>query len=128
MTVGTLSESLKTIFAVAFALALFQTSTLIIGGLIAKDALDWFYTMFPHWWQRMLVVIIPLSGIGNLFAAYAFQSPLLAGSVFLVLGMWAPVIASWFVAGARPDGDVLLIMVCITLLGVLLGIRMSDMS
>ena len=115
---------LLTIVSVAFALLLFQTTTLVIGGFIAKDLLSVFYDALPYWWQRMLVVIIPLSGVGNLFATYAFQNPVVAGVSFLVMGLWAPIIAAAVISGSRPDAPEICIMIAISLLALWLGARL----
>lgn len=116
---------LTTVGAVAVALVLFQTTTLVIGGHILKQFLDGFYQAFPEWWQRMLIVIIPLSGIGNLFAAYAFQQPFVAGVAFLVLGMWTPLAAAAVIDGRLPDPTALALMAVITILAIALGVRLG---
>ena len=107
------------------ALVLFQTATLVIGGHFAKGLLEGFYETFPEWWQRMLIVIIPLSGIGNLLAAYAFQNPITAGVAFLVLGLWAPLLAAFSIHATRIDPVSLLLLGAITILGIVLGFRLS---
>jgi hypothetical protein len=114
-----------TIGAVACALMLFQTATLVIGGHVAKDFLRVFYESFPLWWQRMLIVIIPLSGIGNLFATYAFQNPVVAGVSFLVLGLWSPIIVALIINGSRLAPTEIGILIAITLLALWLGSRLS---
>jgi len=116
---------LTTVGAVAMALVLFQTATLVIGGHVAKDLLAGFYDAFPQWWQRMLIVIIPLSGLGNLFAAYAFQAPVVAGVSFLVLGLWSPILMALIIQGRGFSTTDLLIMIAISCLGLWLGIRMG---
>ena len=120
-----LTNTVQTIASVAVALVLFQTATLVIGGHIAKELLASFYEAFPNWWQRMLIVIIPLSGIGNLFAAYAFQNPVTAGVAFLVLGLWAPILAALSIHGTRIDLVSVTILGAITVLGLVLGVRLS---
>jgi hypothetical protein len=116
---------LTTVGAVAMALVLFQTATLVIGGHVAKDLLAGFYDAFPQWWQRMLIVIIPLSGLGNLFAAYAFQAPVVAGVSFLVMGLWSPILMALIIEGRGFSTTDLLIMIAISCLGLWLGIRMG---
>lgn len=116
---------LTTVGAVAMALVLFQTATLVIGGHVAKDLLAGFYDAFPQWWQRMLIVIIPLSGLGNLFAAYAFQAPVVAGVSFLVMGLWSPILMALIIQGRGFSTTDLLIMIAISCLGLWLGIRMG---
>lgn len=115
---------LTTFGAVAVALVLFQTATLVIGGHVAKDLLAGFYQTFPQWWQRMLIVIVPLSGLGNLFAAYAFRVPAVAGVSFLVLGLWAPIIAATMIGGLRFGIIEIGLMTTITILGLGLGLRL----
>ncbi|MFQ6550596.1 hypothetical protein AADZ90_021850 [Aestuariibius sp. 2305UL40-4] len=116
-------SNLITIGAVALAIALFQSATLVIGGYIGKDTFASFYEAFPQWWQRMLIVILPLPGIGNLLAAYAFQNPIVAGVSFLVLGMWAPLIAAMIIEGHRYDTLSLCLALAISLLGIWLGMH-----
>ena len=116
---------LTTVGAVAMALVLFQTATLVIGGHLAKDFLSGFYQTFPEWWQRMLIVIVPLSGLGNLFAAYAFQAPFVAGVSFLVMGMWSPVLMASIIGGRSFAPGDLAIMFAISLLAIWLGVRMG---
>lgn len=118
-------QTIITVGAVGLSVCLFQTATLVIGGHIAKDLLSGFYDAFPQQWQRMLIVIIPLSGIGNLFAAYAFQNPITAGVAFLVLGLWAPLIAALAIHGSRIDLISLSLVGVISALGVMLGMRLS---
>lgn len=119
---------LTTVGAVAMALVLFQTATLVIGGHIAKDLLASFYDTFPQWWQRMLIVIVPLSGLGNLFAVYAFQAPFVAGVSFLVMGLWSPILMASIIDGRSFAISDLLIMFAISLLAIWLGIRMGGGS
>lgn len=119
---------LTTVGAVAVALVLFQTATLVIGGHIAKDLLGGFYQIFPEWWQRMLIVIVPLSGLGNLFAVYAFQAPFVAGVSFLVMGLWSPVLMASIIDGRSFAISDLMIMFAISLLAIWLGIRMGGGS
>lgn len=119
------TSNIQTIGSVVIALALFQTATLIIGGHIAKELLAAFYALFPNWWQRMLIVIVPLSGIGNIFAAYAFQNPVVAGVSFLVLGLWAPLLSAISIQGGRIDLVSLSLLGAITALGIILGMRLS---
>ncbi len=118
-------HTIATIAAVALAVCLFQTATLIIGGHIAKGALAGFYQAFTQEWQRMLIVIIPLSGMGNLLAAYAFHNPITAGVAFLVLGLWAPLLAAFTIHGTSIDPVSFALLGCITILGIALGVRLS---
>ncbi|MEE4212575.1 MAG: hypothetical protein V2I43_25295 [Parvularcula sp.] len=115
---------LTTVGAVVVALVLFQTATLVIGGHIAKGFLGSFYEMVPQRWLRMLIVIVPLSGLGNLFAAYAFQSPIVAGVSFLILGLWAPICAAILIEGRTFAPTDILLMLAISLLGLWLGFRL----
>lgn len=115
----------STISLVLVAVALYQTATLVIGGYIAKDALSGFYAMFPQWWQRMLIVIVPLSGLGNLLAVYAFQNPIVAGVTFLVAGLWAPLIATAIIQQTSYGLINFGIVLSITALGILLGFRLA---
>jgi hypothetical protein len=119
-------HTIATIAAVALAVCLFQTATLIIGGHIAKGALAGFYQAFTQEWQRMLIVIIPLSGIGNLLAAYAFQNPIIAGVAFLVLGLWAPLLAAFSIHATRIDPASFALLGMITVLAIVLGFRLSS--
>jgi hypothetical protein len=121
-----ITAHLFTISAVACALLLFQTATLVIGGHIAKDLLAGFYDAFPQWWQRMLIVIIPLSGLGNLFAVYAFQAPYVAGVSFLVMGLWSPIIMASIIDGRGFATADLFIMIAISCLGLWLGVRLGS--
>lgn len=118
-------QIVSTMMAVLCATALFQTATLVIGGHIAKDALSFFYEMFPEWWQRMLIVIVPLPGIGNLLAAYAFQNPVVAGVSFLVSGLWAPLITASLIHNKSYTLTDLLIVVVITTLALILAYRLT---
>ena len=118
-------QTIVTVGAVALALGLFQTATLVIGGHLAKGVLGGFYTLFPEEWQRMLIVIVPLSGIGNMFAAYAFQNPVIAGVSFLVLGLWAPLLSALSIQGMRVDLVSLSLLGAISVLGIILGMRLS---
>lgn len=122
------SNFLQTISAVLIALVLFQSATLIIGGHIAKEFLQGFYQTFPHWWSRMLIVIIPLSGIGNIFAVLAYQQPVVAGISFLVIGLWSPIIMASIIGNNEFDGGNLALMISISTLGIWLGLRMSGTS
>ena len=118
-------QHLTTVGAVAIALVLFHTATLIIGGHILKESFECFYRAFPEWWQRMLIVIVPLSGLGNLFAVYAFQAPFVAGVSFLVMGLWSPILMASIIDGRSFATGDLMIMFTITCLGLWLGIRMD---
>lgn len=118
-------QSISTVSLVLVAVALYQTATLVIGGYVAKDLLAGFYHQFPQWWQRMLIVIIPLSGLGNLLAVYAFQNPIVAGVTFLVAGLWSPLIAASIIHQTSYSFLDMAIVATITALGVLLGIRLS---
>lgn len=118
-------QAISTVLSVFFALALFQTATLVIGGHIAKDMLGFFYQMFPEWWQRMLIVIIPLSGLGNIFAVYAFQNPVVAGVTFLIAGLWSPLIIAAIIDRASYGATEFLIVGLITALGIILGFKLA---
>lgn len=118
-------QILSTIAAVVAALTLFQSATLIIGGHIFKDALAPFYNAFPDWWARMLIVIIPMSGVGNLLAVYAFQLPVVAGITFLIVGLWSPLIASAIIEGNSYQPADYGLVVAISLLGLTLGFRLA---
>jgi len=114
-----------TIMLVTIAVALYQTATLVIGGHILKDTLAPFYSSLPEWWQRMLIVIIPLSGVGNLLATQAFQKPVIAGVTFLVVGLWAPLIAANIIRNTNYTITDLLIIGAISILGLILGVRIA---
>lgn len=115
---------LSTVIAVVAALTLFQTATLLIGGHIFKDPLAPFYATFPEWWQRMLIVIIPLSGIGNLLAVYAFQNPIIAGVAFLVVGLWSPLIIAAVIDRTTYGLAEFALVGAISILGIVLGARL----
>lgn len=118
-------HALTTILAVIAALTLFQSATLIIGGHIFKEALAGFYGMFPEWWQRMLVVIIPLSGVGNLLAVYAFQKPVVAGIAFLIIGLWSPLIIAAIIDRTTYGVAEYALVAAISILGLALGVRLT---
>lgn len=118
-------QTLNTVFAASAAIILYQTATLLIGGHIFKEALTGFYDAFPEWWQRMLIVIIPLSGVGNLLATYAFQNPIVAGITFLVLGLWSPLMISSIVDSTHYGLGDLALVAAISVLGLMLGFRLS---
>ncbi|ARE38846.1 hypothetical protein RGUI_0705 [Rhodovulum sp. P5] len=117
-------QTLIAITAVAMAVTLFQTSVLLIGGFIGKEMLAPFYRAVPTWWQRMLLVIIPLSGTGNLLAAYAFRiDPMAAGVGLAVFGIWTRLVGGVIVQGKPLDAVSLGLVAAITLLGLALGLR-----
>lgn len=118
-------QFISTALSVILAVTLYQTATLVIGGFVFKETLASFYDAFPHWWQRMLIVIVPLSGLGNLFAAYAFQNPIVAGVTFLVAGLWAPLIATAIIQQTSYGLINFGIVLTITALGILLGFRLA---
>lgn len=123
--IGQIISTLPTIGSVAGAIILFQLATLIIGGFIMQDYLSFFYEAFPKWWQRMLIVIIPLSGLGNIFAVHAYASPIVAGISFVVFGNWAAVISATIIGRisfALPD---MLLLVAISVLAIWLAVRIS---
>ena len=113
-----LLNNASTIALSAVAIVLFQTSTLVIGGYLAKDLLAPFYQTFPEWWQRMLLVILPLPGLGNLLAAQAFTNPIVAGISFLVFGNWAVLIAATYIGNAQFDAVSIKLVVAISLLAI----------
>ena len=118
-------HTLSTVTAVIVALTLFQSATLVIGGHVLKDALSPFYEAFPEWWQRMLIVIVPLSGVGNLFAVYAFQNPIVAGITFMIVGLWSPLIVANIIGRTSYGPMELAIVVAISILGLTLSLRLS---
>jgi len=121
-----LISALPSFLLVGCAVTLFQLATLIIGGYIEADFLGGFYKTFPEWWQRMLIVIIPLSGIGNLFAAQAYANPTVAGVSFIVFGNWSALVAASIINKTDYQWPEFLLVFMISLLALWLAIRISQ--
>lgn len=120
-----LTSTVSTIALSAAAVTMFQTATLIIGGKLAEELLEPFYLAVPQWWQRMLIVILPLPGFGNLLAAQAYMNPFVAGISFLIFGNWAALIAAAYIGDIQFDMPSIGLIVTISVLAILLAIRIS---
>ena len=120
-----LLNNMSTVALSAAAVTLFQASVLIIGGDLAEKALSGFYDAFPHWWQRMLIVLLPLPGFGNLLAAQAYANPTVAGASFIIFGNWAALVAASIINKTSYQWPEFLLVFMISLLALWLAIRIS---
>jgi len=123
---GNMLSNVSTIALSAGAVALFQCATLVIGGHIAKETLEPFYSTFPHWWQRMLIVLLPLPGFGNLLAASAYTNPYVAGASILVFTAWATLASSAYIGSAKIDPTNVGLAAAISVLAIWFAVRLHQ--
>jgi len=107
----------------ALAVTMFQTAILFISGDLARNNLSGFYAIFPHGWQRMMLMLPLLLGPGNLIASKAIQQPGIALPAIMFFQVWAAGLAYSYVTKNWLSPNDLALLAVISVLVLWLGLR-----
>lgn len=116
--------ALQPIILSALAVMMFQTAILFISGDLARSNLSGLYNIFPHGWQRMMLMLPLLLGPGNLIASKAIQQPGIALPAIMFFQIWAAGLAYSYISKSWLSLNDLGLLIVISALVLWLGIRL----
>lgn len=115
----------NSVFYIFGAIVLFQMAVLFINGALAPTQLQMVYDHFPESWQRMLLVLLPLLGVGNLLVASAFQNAKIAFPAIMFFQVCAAGLTYCYIEKTWLSITDTTLLLIISVLIVVLAVRIS---